>query len=427
MLTESKLFRSGWWWLLVGLLACAPGSTKLAGAGWLLLAVFGVYHLVRSFPQCWTDRDASPLTRAATIWLGFVVLAFALKAIGVTYWGDPWKTRHFDLRMLFSALAVFALMSRVTLTRSKLMQLASALAVASLVGMSVSYLHVNFDVDTPSNRINWAGGQVMLSWVLLSVALDRDNTLKMRRLALAGFACFWLAVLMSGARSAYLSIPWTLVVLTVLLLTRVPAGQRWKWVSSVVLGVPLLVAAVATVVPSVVEVPVSRVEIAVEEAKAAMADKGDPSRNVDTPVGARIYMWQKGLEMFKQSPWIGYGREQRIAFIKAWGEESHAHIISDQFHLHSEYINGMVDHGVVGLASTLSYMLGLIMVALSLRRSHPLMALAIAGIAFTHITMSVTNANSQTNNYSVIFGWSLMTLFLFRSGALRRQSAQVAL
>ncbi|WP_353393461.1 O-antigen ligase family protein [Hydrogenophaga sp. 5NK40-0174] len=421
MVNESKLFQSFWWWLLLGLLACAPGSTKLAGAGWLVLALVGLYRFARFFPIWWTQRAADPLTRAASVWLAFVLAAFLFKAIGVTYWDDPWKTRHFDLRMLLSAVAIFALASRVTLTREKLFGLGVAMALAAAVGMSVSYLHVNFDMDTPSNRINWAGGQVMLSWVLLSVALDKDNSRLLRRLALAGFACFWLAVLMSGARSAYLSIPWVGVVILVLTLTRVERERRWKWVASVVLGIPLLVAAVATVAPSVVEVPAGRIEIAVEEARAALADKDDPARNVDTPVGARIYMWQKGMEKFMQSPWIGYGREQRIAFIKAWGEESDAHIISDQFHLHSEYINGMVDHGLVGLASTVAYMAGLVVVAFMLRRTHPLMALALAGIAFTHITMSVTNANSQTNNYSVIFGWSLMTLFLFRSGALRRE------
>ena len=170
-----------------------------------------------------------------------------------------------------------------------------------------------------------------------------------------------------------------------------------------------------TMVPKVLEVPMHRVEIAVIEAHKAMLGDEDGDRDVDTPVGSRLYMWQRSIEVFKESPWIGYGRKQRIAFIKAWGKEANAHIVSDQSHLHSEYINGMVDHGLVGLASTLTYMLGLVAVALTLRREFPLMALSIGGIAFTHITMSLTNANSQTNNYSVVFGLALTVVFQLRA------------
>ena len=168
------------------------------------------------------------------------------------------------------------------------------------------------------------------------------------------------------------------------------------------------------VAPKVLEVPMQRIDLAVQEARMALVGDERGGRDVDTPVGSRLYMWQRSMEVFKESPWIGYGRAQRIAFIKEWGDEADAHIVSSQSHLHNEYINGMVDHGVVGLASTLSYMLGLIAVALSLRREFPLMALSVGGIAFTHITMSMTNANSQTNNYSVMFGLVLTVVFLLR-------------
>ena len=60
-------------------------------------------------------------------------------------------------------------------------------------------------------------------------------------------------------------------------------------------------------------------------------------------------------------------------------------------------------------------MLGLVVVALSLRREFPLMAMSIGGIAFTHITMSLTNANSQTNNYSVVFGLAMTVVFQLRA------------
>jgi O-antigen ligase len=403
------------WALFLGLLALAPANTKLAGTAWLLMALLGVWAMFAH--RDWRPESAEDhvLWRAARLWLVFCAIAFAFKAIGITYWGDPWRTRHFDLRVLLTALSLFFLVSRLKLEPGRRVQLIGAMFVAACAGFLMSYLHANHDVETPSNRINWAGGLVMLSWALLPVMAMSQIAGRWRWMAFAGVLLLWGAVLMSGARSAYLSVPWLLVCAAVLMLgTR--RHRHWgRWLAGGVAAVLLGWFALYSMVPKVLEVPLNRVEIAIDDAQKALLGDEDGDRDVDTPVGSRIYMWERSLEVFKESPWIGYGRAQRIAFIKQWGKEANAHIVSDQFHLHSEYINGMVDHGLVGLASTLTYMLGLVVVALSLRRDFPLMAMSIGGIAFTHITMSLTNANSQTNNYSVIFGLALTVVFQLRA------------
>lgn len=403
------------WGLFLGMLALAPGNTKVAGAAWLLMGVLGVWAMFAH--REWrpeTDED-KVVWRAARLWLVFCTVAFVFKAIGVTYWGDPWRTRHFDMRVMLTALSLFFLVSRLKLTDTRKVQLVGALSVAALVGFLVSYLHANHDMETPSNRINWAGGLVMLSWTLLPVLAMPHIHRRWRWLAMLGVLLLWGAVLMSGARSAYLSLPW-LILFGAILLVHTLRHRHWgRWLAT---GVTALMAGwllLYTMVPKVLEVPMQRVEIAVVQVHKAMLGDEDGDRDVDTPVGSRLYMWQRSIEVFKESPWIGYGRKQRIAFIKAWGKEANAHIVSDQSHLHSEYINGMVDHGLVGLASTLTYMLGLVAVALTLRRAFPLMALSVGGIAFTHITMSLTNANSQTNNYSVVFGLALTVVFQLRA------------
>ena len=120
--------------------------------------------------------------------------------------------------------------------------------------------------------------------------------------------------------------------------------------------------------------------------------------------------------MIQESPWIGYGRAQRIRFIKEWGGQANAHIVKDQTHLHSEYINGMVDHGVFGLLSTLTYMAGLIFLTFILRRNCHFLAMSAGGLAYIHVMMSFTDANSQTNNYSVMIGLALSSIFLLRLG-----------
>lgn len=407
------------WGLFLGLLALAPANTKLGGSAWALMALFGLWAMfAHRHWRPFTAEDQA-MWRATRLWLVFCAAAFLFKAIGVTYWGDPWRTRHFDIRMLLSALALFFLVSRMTLADGRRRQLIGALFVGACAAFLMSYLHVTYEVETPSNRINWAGGLVMLSWTLLPVVALSHLARRWRLLALAGVLLLWGAVLMSGARSAYLSLPWLLVCGLVLMVCTQRRRHWGRWLAGGLAAVLLAWGALYAAVPAVLEVPLNRVEIAVRDAhKALLAD--DDDRDVDTPVGSRIYMWERSVEVIKESPWIGYGRAQRIAFIKAWGKQANAHIVSDLFHLHSEYINGMVDHGLVGLASTLSYMIGLVVVALSLRREFPLMALSIGGIAFTHITMSLTNANSQTNNYSVIFGLALTVVFQLRA---RRQDA----
>lgn len=413
-----------WLWIpFLALLACAPGSTKLAGSAWLLIVLAGLVCMTRmSLPRYRSGMSDDPeILQVARTWLLFCVLAFFFKFVGVLYWSDPIGTRHFDFRMLLSALAIHFFVARVSIGPARSGALVTSLLVASIVGLTFSYLHVSFDVDTPSNRINWAGGQVMLSWVLLSAAASDGLAVRWRALAAIGFSVFWMAVLLSGARSAYLSLPWVLAAGLMLLMSKTGPATRGRWLLLLTMGAAAVTVILSVTSPKIVQVPMSRIVLAVEQVQVALGWDTNQPRDVNTPVGSRLYMWQRSLEVIKESPWIGYGREQRIAFIKEWGREADAHIVKDQFHLHSEYINGMVDHGLVGLASTASYMVGLLVVAWQLRRRHGLMSLAVAGVAFTHITMSITNANSQTNNYSVVFGLAMMSIFLFRFAGIRPQ------
>lgn len=411
------------WYAFLVLLACAPGSTKLAGLGWLLMVLAGLVCLVRACMP--VHRGSIPgdpsLHLAARTWLLFCSLGFALKFVGVLYWSDPIGTRHFDFRMILSALAIHFFVSRVDRGEQAPHHLVMALFLAATVGFGASYLLATEGIDTPSNRINWAGGLVMLSWVLLSAAASDGLHRRWRGMAAAGFLIFWVAVLLTGARGAYLSAPWAVAAGMMLLLSKTGPATRGRWLLLVSMTIASLTAVLSLTSPKAIQVPMNRISLAVDQARDALGwDAGQP-RDVNTSVGARLYMWQRSLDVIKDSPWIGYGREQRIAFIKEWGNEVDAHIVKDQFHLHSEYINGMVDHGVVGLASTAAYMIGLLVTAWHLRRRHGLMSLAMAGIAFTHITMSITNANSQTNNYSVVFGLAMMAIFLFRFGGIRPQ------
>lgn len=413
---------SPWLWAaFLLLLAFSPASTKMGGTNWLVMALAGLYFMFRGKVRARGQDLDDDILRASRVWLLACAAGLLIKMIGVLYWGDPIGTRHFDLRLFLGALSIHFFVARVNLADAARRQLLAALLVAAVAGFVVSHVHATYNVPTPSNRINWAGGLVMLSWVMLSATVCRRMTTAWHRAAVIGFLVFWLAILMSGARAAYLSLPWALMVGAVLLISRLGSSylRQGRWLLVTVFAVASLGSIVTLMEPKAVQVPMNRIAIAIEQAEDALGWGEQRTQIVDTSVGARIYMWQRSLEVIKERPWLGYGREQRMAFVKEWGKEANSGIVESQTHLHSEYINGMVDHGILGLFSTLAYMVGLLAMAWVLKARHGLMALAVAGIAFTHVTMSITDANSQTNNYSVMMNLALMSIFFFRFGPVR--------
>ena len=407
----------GWIWMLfLALLTLAPISTKMAGAAWFLVICLGAWAFWRLPVMLPESSKEKILYDAVRWWLYFCIAAFCFKAIGMFYWDDPWRTRHFDFRILLMAFALRALVPRIRLSAGQGLMLVIALTLASFSAIAVSYMHAQYGWATPSNRINWAGGLAMLSCVLLPVTASRTIALRWRWCATAGIVVFVSAILMSGARGAYLAFPWILISGLVVLRGYLNGGCSGAAVYRAAALLAVCAVLVFYFAPKIIEVPKERISIAVAEIHAVLSDEETTGNVVDTSIGARIYMWQRSLDVIQESPWIGYGRAQRIRFIKEWGGQANAHIVKDQTHLHSEYINGMVDHGVFGLLSTLTYMAGLIFLTFILRRHCHFLAMSAGGLAYIHVMMSFTDANSQTNNYSVMIGLALSAIFLLRLG-----------
>lgn len=404
-----------WAWLIfLALLVAAPASTKLAGSAWFLIVCMGAWAVWRLPVMAPASSGQEVLYSGVKYWLYFCLAAFGFKAVGMIYWSDPWGTRHFDFRILLIAFALRVLVPRIRLSAGQVLLLLMALTLASLSAIAVSYLHAQYDWPTPSNRINWAGGLAMLSCVLLPIAGTQTANSRWRIFAVIGVLVYISAILMSGARGAYLAFPWIVLCGLVVLRKNLCDGRSGPVSYRFIITIVIFVAAVPFLAPKVLEVPKERISIAVSEVRAVLSGVGAGRNVVDTSIGARVYMWQRSLEKIHENPWLGYGRAQRIEFIKTWGAEANAHIVKDQTHLHSEYINGMVDHGVFGLLSTLTYMIGLVWLTWHLRKKYPGMAMSTGGLAYIHFMMSFTDANSQTNNYSVMISLSLVSIFFLR-------------
>ena len=408
---------SVWLWGLFGILvALSPASSKVAGAIWFLLVAVAAWASFFSPKASVLLRHEAALLSLSKQWLMFCAAAFAFKAVGMFYWADPWWTRHFDFRILCAAAAMPILLGRYRATLAQKIHLVSALFVASIVALVVAYLFAYKGIDTPSQRINWAGGLVMLACVTLPLA-KMSGLSRFRQWAMAfATVALVLAVLLTGSRGAYLALPWVVVGSLVLfgrnlrsLLKVNPAGWRLAALAAAVL------VALPMALPKVFEVPAERVMLGLTEMRAMVTGAHRNVKAIDTSVGTRVYMWQRSKEKMLESPWIGYGRDQRMAFIQEWGAEVNAEMVTDQTHMHSEYVNGVIDHGIFGLLSTLSYMVGLAVLAWRLRRRFPLAAFSVGGVAFTHFVMSFTDTNSQTNNYSVMITVSLLIALVLAS------------
>jgi O-antigen ligase len=404
------------WSLFLFLVALAPGSSKVAGAIWFLLV--GVTAWAYFFvPKPKTLlKNESELVALTKQWLYFCVAAFAFRAVGMFYWGDPWWTRHFEFRIFWAAVSMPILLGRYSASPAQKTQLVSALILASVVALIMAYRFAYRGFETPSGRINWAGGLMMLACITLPL-VQLNSLPRLHKWAMASATVvFVFAVLLTGSRGPYLALPWLVLGSMILLWRNFRTLLKFNaaGVRSVAVALVILMALPAAL-PKVFEVPVARVMLGLTEMHAMVTGTHRNSKAIDTSVGTRVYMWQRSKEKIVESPWIGYGRDQRMAFIQEWGGEVNAEMVTDQTHMHSEYINGMIDHGVFGLLSTLSYMVGAAVLAWRLRRRFPLAAFSVGGIAFTHFVMSFTDTNSQTNNYGVMISVSLLLALVLAS------------
>lgn len=393
--------------LLVLSLALSSLNSKATGMAWLLMVLAGLWAGVRSL------RSGHPLHAPEWVrmWLGVCTVVLILKSVPMFYWSDPWAERHGELRLILGALAIYALVASDLKMRPRLLpQLAYALSLSSLMGLIWVSVYDRDAVTT--HPIPWAGGMAMVSAWLLAMGLKSDFTPKAKRIWLIGGFCAMLAVLASRSRGAFGIVMWWLLVCghhfwrhrvhvsDKPLLQDI--GLRYR---SVMVGIAVLIAGGwALSYTPVLQRPINAVQEAVTQLEAS---KTSASAGANSSVGSRIFMWQHSLMAIQDSPWIGYGRDGRKQLLNQWANEAHSEEIHSLGHVHNEYLNQLIDHGLWGLASQLCLLLGLVWLCWALVRARETTAaLALSGVTFVHFTASFSNVNFAHNYYTA----SLSTL-----------------
>ncbi|MGV0961286.1 MAG: O-antigen ligase family protein [Limnohabitans sp.] len=382
-------------------MAMSSLNAKAMGAAWTLLAITGLWAWWHTRHD--TDTRTPPWIKT---WLIATGLAMALKTVPALYWADPWAERHGEIRLLLGALAVWGLIRWRTLETLSVDRIAHALTISSALGLAWVLRYGRGEVCT--HPIPWAVSMAMVSGWLLAMGLRSDASALQRRVWLLGGLLALLAVLASQSRGAFGIVAWWAATLLL---------QAWKnrhhirtqrrlMVQSLWVTVALGAALWTLSYTPVLQRPAQSLRDAVHEITRSQQSA---AAGADSSVGSRLYMWQRSLEVIVQSPWIGRGHDGRKQALASWAAQAQSDEIAHLGHLHNEFLNQLVDHGLWGLASQLSYILGLLWIVKQLMQAQKKTSARVIGcIAFMHMSSSVSNVNFAHNYYTTALSMLVM-------------------
>jgi hypothetical protein len=161
--------------------------------------------------------------------------------------------------------------------------------VAASAGLVMVFLHVQFGLPTPSNRINWTLGLVFLCCLSLGMAFTENLDRIQTRLIWLSITLNMLAIFFSGTRSAYLIFPWGLIIGLYLIWK-----QKLFLKNFSLLRITLYALCIATILYFFNQLsehkttPIQRIQVATEEIKLVLTPSPEHMNGRETSVGARI-------------------------------------------------------------------------------------------------------------------------------------------
>ena len=440
---DKMLIKSAWISILFLLAFSLSGvHTKAAGTAWVLMVVCGVYALVRFVWSCNAtglidrpdrskfDRTEIDPTRVSAFlgegstglawaWLLCATLALMLKTVPMLYWHDRWDERHPEIRLCLGAAGVYALCRFGSAFNSAAIivsQRAVAWAMSISCALALLLVLVGGRDAAPTNAIPWAAGVALLSACLLPQALAPESTWRDRWVCLVGGLLGLAAVLVSETRGAYglvllwLLLPWVYlrarhVRALSANVARAAASFKFKRLHIAGLSLVLLVCVGLIWQSAVVQRPLQRMQLAVQEVQLSQQSL---EANANTSVGARLLMWRQSGPFIGESLWWGHGQAARKAAIANWGQQAHSETVFSLGHAHNEYLHAMMDHGMWGLASLLSYVLGMLWLCFRMwRLGARTQFWALGGVLFIHASAGLTNVNFAHNYYPTMLSLAI--------------------
>ncbi len=384
---------------LIGALTLSSVNSKAMGLAWFVMTLSGLWALF------WHSREIGrkPAPAWLRIWLIAALLALLFKALPTAYWSDPWSERHGEMRLALGALGIWGLHYARPRDRSFFALVADALTLTSVFGLIWVVVYGRHEVAT--HPIPWAAALAMMSACLLAMALQSPFSAKRRAIWLVGGLIAVLAVLSSRSRGAYGIVIWWVVIIGLHVWRQRNSNFSEKekrvkksWSNPLTMALAAIALMGGLSLTPILQPPIHAIQEAFEQLRVSSESI---EKGANSSVGARIYMWSRSLEAVQASPWIGLGHDGRKSALAQWAKDANSTEIKQLGHVHNEFLNQLIDHGVWGLGSQLAYLLAWFWMVKKLWEARQLTAsLALSGVAFVHVTSSLSNVNFSHNYYT---------------------------
>lgn len=394
--------------LALTLLSFSTLSTKTAGAFWLIMILMGAIQQTTARRSQFDSSIPNPLHSIAKDWLLVCVFALVCKSIPHFYWSAPLGERHAEFRLLLGALGTYWLLRQPRWVHGWHTGIGHALALSCVFALGLAAaLGSN---AAPTNRIPWAAGLSLLSCLLLSWSFMPSHT---HRQALAWRYCSLLglsAVMISGVRGSYLlAIIWPVLWLGLTWQTRTLHPPLKAFHLMVQMALAVSTVTLITALAPGAESPVQRAQMVTQETGLADSQAFDPNSSN----GARILLWQAGLNAFQDHWPLGVGFDGAKKLIQQTAKDHDSDTLLTLGHYHSDYIHTATEFGILGLISFLAFGAGMAWMAWQLHRTgQSSTALGMLALLLMHSSTALSNMNFAHNYYPTLLSISVGLLLM---------------
>lgn len=319
--------------LFFTLMLIAPHASVLAFA---ILSLTGVVVIFRDQAPIYSNTDFKIYTALA--WCFFLVIGITIIntdniEMGIHKLGS-------NIHFIF---APFVMVLLYKLDMKTIVPSAIKLGVIVAGIYAVYQFHVigMSRVNGIFNPVTFGGMITILSFLSI-VNFPKDN-LAEKILSLLAFAFGLYASYLSGTRGAWILVP----ILGTLVLF---IWFRAKYLSIKNIVIVMLTSILGLALMATDNHIKKRINLAVIEFEQVM------EKDSKSSVGTRITMWRHGLEVSKQSPYLGYGIQNTNSVVAKHIDPQNTSIynhFNSFHHLHNQYVDTLVGQGVLGLSMLL--------------------------------------------------------------------------
>lgn len=392
-----------WYWSFLSLVALSAASSKAAGAALVFIYLgaflFAITSSRRSFALNHWKSPGAIVIQIGLILLGNLVIVYIH--------GDPLDELTTEVKFFLLALAGYVIYGRnfSALVRADLACYAMSFMCVSSLAV-VLYSQSRFSL--PANPIPWAAGVGFFSLMIAARgAFSINEAISVRVWLIASSLAGACAVFISQSRGAYFAVFGVCVIAFYSLYRK---SLFLFYASFAMLAIIFLSLGVERIGHGAMD----NMRKAKDEVILAINNGISSPEVATTSVGSRLYLWSEALNTIKENPLMGVGRKGRIHIIQRAGERVGLDGVKTLGHLHNQYINVLVDRGILGLVMFL-YLPGAILYTVMFKTGSEIkrwQRVAVILIMFAHLVASLFNVNYGHNYYGTLLSICLFVVFL---------------